>query len=436
MTVNISYRTAFSLLLCCLLIGEIYGQRDSLLNKTWIGVMGDVFHLSEDRENAGDYFCHINYGKDSRFNAFVTDSSFIFHSLRKGSNAYNYQYHGDSITLVEIEDLDHSQFKSMYGPESFELQGSKKPHHTYEYTSRLAFYDSTFYFQNYPKFEEITIESDYRTIKLNSSGNLLANYKLNNFNYTNRVGDYTGLISEEDIDMINRELHLVKFEMWDALVRNRCSSSSDWALSFYTVAYHDTVFERKKYYSDCKGMLPSSSFGYSIISLVNDMSFRDSSNAVLLEMVENKDSYSLVYGKPNFVSTYYDDRDELNYLYRLVPDSFYSPSDSMNVGYFSSSDELDTTLVKLHVLGRSHLYSRKFKEPVEDYYRLVRTYWAPHETWFFRDPYPNKITREEIERVPRRYKRFLFIRIKNDADKNLIRALKRENRRTKEKSKY
>lgn len=417
----------FCLFISCVFLSSVQAQRDSILNKTWIAVMGDIFHFGQNDQSPTDFYCRINYGVKNRFNAFLTDSTLSLITKDEGLKSYSYEYYGDSIILRDLDGHHPGKYASYNHSELYELCGSKKTHMLYGVRTRFTFFDSTYYFLNYSKFKQIEIDDSFRTIKLDSSGQLFANYNNNAWNQTNRVGNYKAQVDTQEINMINRKLHLVKFHQWLWKDAYQLDHDDSRLRRGFTISYEDTVIHvRDDGWSELRlkdKMPPYYSFVDQIYNLLDTISFSDSSNCYLFQMIGDINNHFLIYGTPEFLSSYMDYSEELRHLYRLEPDSFYSPSDSVEVCYFSTAYELDTTLMKLHALRKESLKSHKFKDIFTDYYSLLKTYWAPHQTWYFRPPPWNRRYNFPRERFPFHYKRFLFIKYKYEPHKNLAKEL-------------
>jgi len=245
-------KTLIFYLLLILCFKASYGQIDSILDKTWIGIDGDAFKLWKSEK----YNKRIVYQEDTHFRLnfnvnyrpveewgewvyykckTFSDSTL---TLLKGYRHYRdypnpanvkFKYFGDSIKIYPNSQLQ----KILDRPNNVRITGGRLKNDT------AIFYDSTFFFKSITLFDSLVIiNSQYSPsrIRLSSNGSLEVFFSSVENSPTDSIGLHFTELNQSQVLQLCRWMHIAHFDYWES---SNCTHSFPY---YYTIYYPEKTY--------------------------------------------------------------------------------------------------------------------------------------------------------------------------------------------------
>ncbi len=181
-----------------------FGQRDSVISKTWTGVPGDYLKFNVGAN--GDMLYLGSVGFDA-YHYTLSDSVIYLNDDRGGK--IRYRYYGDSIVLFPDANLQ-SQFLRI--PKDFNLPKEKRE---WKPMGRRVLYDSVTVYKGYAKFTKLSFSRRFYDCEIDSVGNMFLNARPN---LAGLRGHYRGKMKPEDFERVCGLLEFAHLNYWPGLL--------------------------------------------------------------------------------------------------------------------------------------------------------------------------------------------------------------------------
>jgi hypothetical protein len=397
------FYSAFFLLI---ISSKSYGQIDSITNKTWIGIGGDIFRLWESTniETKVENKLNFNANYRERFKESTdhyykcqsfTDSSLVllegYSHFRDYPNpaSVNFKYFGDSLKIYP-----NSELRKVLQMNN--VRREKDKHFIKNDTA--IFYDSSYFSKSIPIFDSLILSKG--TIRILKDGSLEKFYENIPSNHnTRRLGLYRGKLTKKQLLQLNSFMHISHFKYWD-----ESCSSTHFGTGYVDVYYPDVTYNLQYHCNPARRAGSRFEFLLYIFQLINEIKldfihYQNETDVHYFNCFYGENQ--LIIGRPQLLSSFFTVNKKKEYLYKVISQEFIPRKDSITLAYFNSDTLIDTTKRYIFSLSTFQFSPIKLDESVfQNYYLIKDIFWAKEKIWIFQPCYDDIRYREQIKKIP------------------------------------